>query len=88
MAAFVRLAEPIPFESPDGQPVKLLILPADSGPCHAAAPGNSVGNRRNVFRRSDPHGAGRPIPDPQSVHARIIALAAEPAERSADSLTA
>lgn len=26
MAAFVRLAEPIPFESPDGQPVKLLIF--------------------------------------------------------------
>jgi PTS system nitrogen regulatory IIA component len=26
IAAFVRLAEPIPFESPDGQPVKLLIF--------------------------------------------------------------
>lgn len=26
MAAFVRLAEPIPFESPDGQPVQLLIF--------------------------------------------------------------
>ncbi|WP_025916772.1 PTS sugar transporter subunit IIA [Herminiimonas sp. CN] len=26
LAAFVRLAEPIPFESPDGQPVKLLIF--------------------------------------------------------------
>src|SRR4051795_699763 len=26
MAAFVRLAEPIPFESPDGQPVNLLIF--------------------------------------------------------------
>jgi nitrogen PTS system EIIA component len=26
MAAFVRLAEPIPFESPDGQPVKLLVF--------------------------------------------------------------
>lgn len=25
-AAFVRLAEPIPFESPDGQPVNLLIF--------------------------------------------------------------
>ena len=26
LAAFVRLAEPIPFESPDGQPVGLLIF--------------------------------------------------------------
>ena len=26
LAAFVRLVEPIPFESPDGQPVKLLIF--------------------------------------------------------------
>lgn len=26
IAAFIRLAEPIPFESPDGQPVKLLIF--------------------------------------------------------------
>ncbi len=26
IAAFVRLAEPIPFESPDGQPVKLLVF--------------------------------------------------------------
>src|SRR6476619_5263488 len=26
LAAFVRLAEPIPFESPDGQPVQLLFF--------------------------------------------------------------
>jgi nitrogen PTS system EIIA component len=26
MAAFIRLAEPIPFESPDGEPVRLLIF--------------------------------------------------------------
>jgi nitrogen PTS system EIIA component len=26
MAAFVRLKEPIPFDSPDGQPVKILIV--------------------------------------------------------------
>ncbi|HQO30294.1 MAG TPA: PTS sugar transporter subunit IIA, partial [Accumulibacter sp.] len=26
LAAFVRLAEPIPFESPDGEPVNLLIF--------------------------------------------------------------
>lgn len=26
MAAFIRLAEPIPFESPDGEPVNLLIF--------------------------------------------------------------
>ena len=26
VAAFVRLAEPIPFESPDGQPVNLLVF--------------------------------------------------------------
>lgn len=26
LAAFVRLEEPIPFESPDGQPVKMLIF--------------------------------------------------------------
>jgi len=26
LAAFVRLAEPIPFESPDGQPVNLLVF--------------------------------------------------------------
>jgi PTS system nitrogen regulatory IIA component len=26
IAAFIRLTEPIPFESPDGQPVKLLVF--------------------------------------------------------------
>jgi PTS system nitrogen regulatory IIA component len=26
LAAFVRLAQPIPFESPDGEPVKLLVF--------------------------------------------------------------
>lgn len=26
LAAFVRLVEPIPFESPDGQPVKLMVF--------------------------------------------------------------
>src|SRR6201997_4399236 len=26
LAAFVRLAEPIPFESPDGEPVNLLVF--------------------------------------------------------------
>lgn len=26
MAAFIRLSEPIPFESPDGQPVNLLVF--------------------------------------------------------------
>jgi PTS system nitrogen regulatory IIA component len=26
IAAFIRLSEPIPFESPDGQPVKLLVF--------------------------------------------------------------
>lgn len=26
VAAFIRLAEPIPFESPDGEPVRLLIF--------------------------------------------------------------
>lgn len=26
LAAFVRLSEPIPFESPDGEPVKLLVF--------------------------------------------------------------
>jgi nitrogen PTS system EIIA component len=26
MAAFIRLAQPIPFESPDGEPVRLLVF--------------------------------------------------------------
>lgn len=45
LAAFVRLAEPIPFEAPDGQPVSLLIfllVPEQAG--DAGAPRNPFRN--------------------------------------------
>jgi PTS system nitrogen regulatory IIA component len=58
LAAFVRLAEPIPFESPDGQAGQPAVLPADPGPRHPAAPGDPVRDRRNVLRRSRAHRAG------------------------------
>jgi mannitol/fructose-specific phosphotransferase system IIA component (Ntr-type) len=53
IAAFVRLKDGIPFESPDGQPVT-ADLPADAGQCTATTSGNTVGNRGNAVQRKLP----------------------------------
>lgn len=72
LAAFMRLKEPIPFESPDGQPVKLLVfllIPDQVTQQHLEilseiAEMFSDGNFRNAL--SDD-------PDTASVHGRIVA---------------
>ncbi|SDY01380.1 PTS system, nitrogen regulatory IIA component [Collimonas sp. OK242] len=72
LAAFVRLAEPIPFESPDGEPVRLLVF--------LLIPDNVTQQHLEILSEiaemfsSD---AFRTIlasdPDPASVHAHIVA---------------
>lgn len=72
LAAFVRLKEAIPFESPDGQPVKLLVfllIPDHVTQQHLeilseVAEMFSDENFRNVLATD---------PDASSVHARIVA---------------
>ncbi|WP_211444421.1 PTS sugar transporter subunit IIA [Collimonas humicola] len=71
LAAFVRLAEPIPFESPDGEPVSLLVF--------LLIPDNVTQQHLEILSEiaemfsSD---AFRQIlasdPDPASVHAHIV----------------
>jgi PTS system nitrogen regulatory IIA component len=71
MAAFVRLAEPIPFESPDSQPVNLLIfllIPANVTQQHLEilseiAEMFSDDNFRKVLAAD---------PDPESVFTRLV----------------
>lgn len=71
LAAFVRLQEPIPFESPDGQPVKLLIfllIPDNVMQQHLEilseiAEMFSDANFREVLSTSQ---------DPAALHARLI----------------
>jgi HPr kinase/phosphorylase len=78
LAAFVRLAEPIPFESPDGQPVKLLfflLIPDHVTQQHLEI----LSEIAEMFSdESRPHGAGdrsRPALGPRAHHQ----LATEPA---------
>ena len=72
LAAFVRLNEPIPFESPDGQPVKLLIfllIPDHVTQQHLEI----LSEIAEMFSDEAFRTALLTDPDPASVHARIIA---------------
>jgi PTS system nitrogen regulatory IIA component len=71
IAAFVRLAEPIPFESPDGEPVKLLIfllIPDNVTQQHLEI----LSEIAELFSNSSMREALISDPDAASVHTRII----------------
>lgn len=71
LAAFVRLAEPIPFESPDGQPVNLLIfllIPDNVTQQHLEI----LSEIAEMFSDDAFRSAIASDPDPASVHARIV----------------
>lgn len=71
IAAFVRLAEPIPFESPDGEPVKLLIfllIPDNVTQQHLEI----LSEIAELFSNSALRDALASDPDAASVHARIV----------------
>lgn len=71
LAAFVRLAEPIPFESPDGQPVNLLIfllMPANVTQQHL----ETLSEIAEMFSDDAFRAALASDPDPASVFNRII----------------
>lgn len=72
LAAFVRLAEPIPFESPDGQPVSLLIfllIPANVTQQHL----ETLSEIAEMFSDDTFRTALSTDPDPVSVFNRIVA---------------
>lgn len=71
LAAFVRLAEPIPFESPDGQPVNLLVfllMPANVTQQHL----ETLSEIAEMFSDDAFRTALANDPDPASVFNRII----------------
>ena len=71
MAAFVRLADPIPFESPDGQPVNLLIfllIPANVTQQHL----ETLSEIAEMFSDDSFRTALATDPDPASVFAKIV----------------
>ncbi len=71
LAAFVRLAEPIPFESPDGQPVSLLVfllMPANVTQQHL----ETLSEIAEMFSDEAFRATLATDPDPASVFARII----------------
>lgn len=71
LAAFVRLLEPIPFESPDGQPVKLLfflLIPDHVTQQHLEI----LSEIAEMFSDDAFRQALSSDPDPKSVHARIV----------------
>ncbi|HEY5799355.1 MAG TPA: PTS sugar transporter subunit IIA [Burkholderiaceae bacterium] len=71
LAAFVRLAEPIPFESPDGQPVNLLfflLIPDHVTQQHLEI----LSEIAEMFSESSFRDILSSDPDPASVHARIV----------------
>ena len=71
LGAFVRLAEPIPFESPDGQPVSLLfflLIPDHVTQQHLEI----LSEIAEMFSDDAFRTALSTDPDPKSVHARII----------------
>ncbi|MDB5763768.1 MAG: system nitrogen-specific component [Herminiimonas sp.] len=71
IAAFVRLAEPIPFESPDGQPVKLLVFLLI--PDHVTQQHLEILSEIAEIFSDDAFRTGLATdPDAASVHARII----------------
>ncbi|MBI1892426.1 MAG: PTS sugar transporter subunit IIA [Burkholderiales bacterium] len=70
MAAFVRLAEPIPFESPDGQPVSLLVfllIPANVTQQHL----ETLSEIAEMFSDDSFRAALATDPDPASVFGRL-----------------
>ncbi len=70
LAAFVRLAEPIPFESPDGQPVRLLVFLLI--PDHVTQQHLEILSEVAEMFSDDGFRTGLANdPDPQSAHARI-----------------
>jgi PTS system nitrogen regulatory IIA component len=70
IAAFVRLAEPIPFESPDGRPVNLLIFLLI--PDHVTQQHLEILSEIAEMFSDDVFRAGlESDPDPASVYARI-----------------
>lgn len=71
LAAFVRLAEPIPFESPDGLPVNLLfflLIPDHVTQQHLEI----LSEIAEMFSDDAFRTALATDPDPKSVHARIV----------------
>lgn len=71
LAAFVRLAEPIPFESPDGQPVNLLIfllMPANVTQQHL----ETLSEIAEMFSDDALRNALATDPDAASVFNRIV----------------
>jgi PTS system nitrogen regulatory IIA component len=71
IAAFVRLAEPIPFESPDGEPVKLLIfllIPDNVTQQHLEI----LSEIAELFSDSGMRDTLASDPDALTVHTRII----------------
>jgi PTS system nitrogen regulatory IIA component len=71
LAAFVRLAEPIPFESPDGQPVNLLfflLIPDHVTQQHLEI----LSEIAEMFSDDAFRTALATDTDPKSVHARIV----------------
>lgn len=72
LAAFVRLKDPIPFESPDGQPVKLLIfllIPDHVTQQHLEI----LSEVAEMFSDENFRNQLAADPDAASVHARILA---------------
>ena len=71
LGAFVRLAEPIPFESPDGQPVNLLfflLIPDHVTQQHLEI----LSELAEMFSEPSFRDILSTDPDPVSVHARIV----------------
>lgn len=71
LAAFVRLAEPIPFESPDGEPVNLLIfllIPDHVTQQHLEI----LSEIAEMFSDEAFRAMLATVPDASAIHARII----------------
>lgn len=71
LAAFVRLVEPIPFESPDGEPVKLLIfllIPDHVTQQHLEI----LSEIAEIFSDEAFRSMLTSMQDPAAVHARLI----------------
>lgn len=71
LAAFVRLLQPIPFESPDGQPVNLLVfllIPDNVTQQHLEI----LSEIAEMFSDQAFRELLSTMPDPVAVHARLI----------------
>lgn len=79
LAAFVRLSEPIPFESPDGEPVKLLIfllIPDNVTQQHLEI----LSEIAEMFSDKNFRAAMNEDADAKSLHTRLVSW--QPAERN------